>query len=81
MPLFEYTCSECGVDFELLIRHDTDEACPECGSAKVNKKLSLPSVKSSGSHDLAMRAAKKRDAKQGFEQMMTQREYELNHDD
>lgn len=81
MPIFEYRCSECEHDFELLVRHDTVAACPACGGTDIEKRLSLPAVQSSGTHDLAMRAAKKRDRKQGFEQMMTQREYELNHDD
>jgi len=30
---------------------------------------------------MAMRAARKRDKRQGEERMHTQREYELNHDD
>jgi len=30
---------------------------------------------------MAMKAAKKRDQRQGAERMHTQREYELNHDD
>jgi len=81
MPIYEYTCVACGHDFELLVRHDTEPACPECASAEIAKRLSLPAVKSSGTHDLAMRAAKKRDMKQGREQIMAQREYEANHDD
>jgi len=40
MPIFEYRCSACGDDFELLVRSDTAVACPECGSRKVDKKLS-----------------------------------------
>ena len=47
----------------------------------MERTLSTPAVKSSGTHDLAMRAAKKRDVAQGKERMHTQREYELNHDD
>jgi putative FmdB family regulatory protein len=81
MPIYEYTCAACGHDFELLVRHDTEPACPECASGEIERRLSLPTVKSSGTHDLAMRAARKRDKKQGFEQMMAQREYEASHDD
>lgn len=81
MPIYEYTCKACGNDFELLVRHDTKAACPECDSTEIEKRLSLPAVKSSGTRALAMRAAKKRDANQGREQMMAQREYELAHED
>jgi putative FmdB family regulatory protein len=40
MPIFEYRCSSCGSDFDLLVRSDTTIACPDCGSRKVDKKLS-----------------------------------------
>ena len=46
----------------------------------MERTISTPAVKSSGTHELAMRAAKKRDAAQGKERMHAQREYELNHD-
>jgi len=41
MPLYEYRCRACGDDFELLVRSDTRVACPQCGSARVDKKLSV----------------------------------------
>ena len=81
MPIYEYDCSACGHEFELLVRHDTRVACPECDNEDISKRLSLPTVQSAGTHGLAMRAAKRRDKKQGREQMMTQLEYEKNHDD
>jgi len=80
MPLYEYACKACGNGFELLVRHDTEVACPECGGAEVEKLLSMPAVKSSATHDLAMRAAKKRDRAQGKEQLHAQLEYEESHD-
>jgi hypothetical protein len=63
------------------VRGAETPACPECESKELTREFSLPTVHSSGTHDLAMRAAKKRDVKQGTERMHTQREYELNHDD
>jgi len=80
MPLFEYSCSACGKEFELLVRHDTIAVCPACQSAEIEKLLSLPAVKSSGTRELAMRAARKRDAAQGKQQLRAQLEYEKNHD-
>jgi putative FmdB family regulatory protein len=41
MPIFEYGCQNCGRDFELLVRSDTQIRCPDCGGEKVKKKLSL----------------------------------------
>jgi putative FmdB family regulatory protein len=41
MPIYEFKCSSCGSNFELLMRSDTELACPECGSSRIGKKLSL----------------------------------------
>lgn len=42
MPLYEFHCKECNCDFELLVRGSTAYVCPECGSAEVEKQVSLP---------------------------------------
>lgn len=63
------------------MRGEARATCPECGSGELERIFSLPTVHSSSTHDMAMRAAKRRDKKQGEERMRTQREYELNHDD
>ena len=54
MPLYEFVCSKCAKDFELLVRSINWEgaaACPHCGSKKLTKKLSVfaSSVASSSS--------------------------------
>ncbi len=41
MPIFEYHCNGCGLDFEQLVRADDRVACPECGSTRVRKQLSV----------------------------------------
>ena len=81
IPIYEYTCQGCGNDFEALIRGSDTPACPECESTDLERQFSLPTMHTSGTHDMAMRAAKARDKRQGSERMHTQREYELNHDD
>lgn len=40
MPLFEFRCSTCARDFELLIRNGDRAACPQCGTESVEKLLS-----------------------------------------
>jgi putative FmdB family regulatory protein len=82
MPIYEYACRSCDNRFELLIRGTSAQpVCPACKSADLEKLLSLPAVKSESTHALAMKAAKKRDAKQAYEASNTQREYEAHHDD
>ena len=81
IPIYEYTCQDCGNDFELLVRGSDTPACPGCESTDLERQFSLPTMHTSGTHDMAMRAAKARDKRQGAERAHAQREYELNHDD
>ena len=44
MPIYEFNCVDCSKDSELLVR-STDwrghAECPDCGSKKLEKKLSV----------------------------------------
>ena len=80
IPIYEYSCKGCGHAFEELVRGEEQPVCPSCESPDLERLFSLPAVQSSGTRAMAMRAAKKRDQKQGQERMHAQREYELNHD-
>jgi putative FmdB family regulatory protein len=57
MPIYEYTCSSCKQKFEQLVRSmkAADEAvkCPQCGSEKTARSLSVFAVSSTvgGSSD------------------------------
>ena len=51
MPLFEFVCSECGNQFEELVRSASvieGVICPACSSAEIKKKLSTFASKISG---------------------------------
>lgn len=63
------------------MRGSEKAACPECESQDLEREFSLPALKTSSTHGKAMKAAKKRDARQGSERAHAQREYELHHDD
>jgi|SRR5690606_9744280 len=80
IPIYEYSCQSCGNRFELLVRKSEQGACPSCRSEKIERLISSPTVQSSGTRDLAMRAAKKRDKAQGQERMHAQLQYEQSHD-
>lgn len=51
MPIFEYTCRECGHRFEALVFGGRTPDCPECGSRRLEKLLSVFGV--GGSSDAA----------------------------
>lgn len=40
MPLFDYHCTACHTEFELLVRASTTPACPHCGSTALEKCIS-----------------------------------------
>ncbi len=80
MPVFEYLCKECAQEFELLVRGSAAPSCPACGGQELEKLMSLPRVKSSATRGVAMRAAKRRDAKQARDRMHERIRYEQSHD-
>lgn len=41
MPIYEYACSKCGKEFEMLVRSGTVPDCPSCHSTELEKKLSV----------------------------------------
>ena len=53
MPIYEYTCSGCSKDFELLIRGTEVARCPTCGNSRIARQISVPAVhNSAGVQDL-----------------------------
>ncbi len=52
MPLYEFTCADCGATFEELVSVTFDTlgvTCPECGSEKIEKLVSRFASGSGGS--------------------------------
>lgn len=41
MPIYEYACSDCGHQFEVLVRASTVPTCPNCHSTTLDKQLSV----------------------------------------
>jgi putative FmdB family regulatory protein len=63
MPIFEYRCDR-GHEFELLVlKGQAPPRCPECGSKKLDKLLSLPRVSSDQTRKKASRAQRARNAR------------------
>jgi putative FmdB family regulatory protein len=40
MPMFEYTCEDCGHAFEALVYGETTPVCEVCGGKKLAKQFS-----------------------------------------
>lgn len=80
MPIYEYECQGCESRFEVLVRSADVPACPTCGSEALERVFSLPRVQSATTQDLAMRAARRRDAAQAKDRMHDRLRYEQSHD-
>ena len=52
MPIYEYSCERCESAFELLVRGSEEPVCPECGSTRLEKLLSVPAAHIGGSKSL-----------------------------
>lgn len=49
MPIFEYSCQDCGTRFEKLVRRSEDEvACPSCGKTHLRQELSVFAAHANG---------------------------------
>ncbi|MEZ6100351.1 MAG: zinc ribbon domain-containing protein [Pirellulaceae bacterium] len=48
MPIYEYHCSSCRSDFELLVRGEEKPRCPQCESEQLEKQFSVPAAHASG---------------------------------
>lgn len=44
MPIYEYTCKDCGKQFEQLVRADSRPECPACQGTRLEKMLSAFAV-------------------------------------
>lgn len=47
VPIYEYTCPKCGLDFEQLLMDRNEKVkCPECGAKNPKKRFSVFAHKS-----------------------------------
>ena len=63
MPIYEYHCSACGAEFELLVRIGAQPICPQCGSTTPEKRISAPSAP--GRSAALLRAGRQAAAREG----------------
>lgn len=48
MPIYEYVCQDCQTRYErLVMKHNGEVRCPQCGSARATLQFSVFATKSS----------------------------------
>ena len=80
MPIYDFKCRSCSNKFEALVLKKTP-ACPKCSSEDLERLLSLPVVRSEGTHQRVMSSAKKQEMRTAAEKEQAQRQYEQSHED
>lgn len=61
MPIFEYQCTSCGNEFEqLVLSSSPPPECPSCHSPELNKRMSLPMIRSEAATQRNIRDQKRR---------------------
>ena len=59
MPIFEYSCQDCGARFEKLVRRAGETAgiaCPSCGESRLRQELSVFAAHANGAPKAEMPA-------------------------
>ena len=79
MPIFDYSCKGCGHRFDALVLRNEVVSCSKCGSQDLEKNITMPALKTDGTHAQALKAAKQRDKRQARDNYWTQRDYERAH--
>jgi putative FmdB family regulatory protein len=58
MPVFEYKCRQCGLQFEYLVLHSSPAPeCPACQAEDLEQQISLCAVSSEARRDANLSAA------------------------
>ena len=80
MPLYEYKCSGCGHQFELLIlKASQPVACPSCASESVERMLSMFAVSSEASRQASTASAYKHNNKLNAKQEPDKQRIQIEH--
>ena len=56
MPIFEYSCTQCDSEFELLVAVRETPECPQCGSQTLEKLMSVASGRVANASPLPINA-------------------------
>ena len=63
MPIYDYRCSACSQDFELLVRGSSVPACPHCASTALERQVALTAPQ--GTSQAILSSARRAAAREG----------------
>ena len=81
MPLFDFHCTQCGHEFEALVRaQDPPATCPSCRSTAVEKLLSGFALHTEDRHRAAVADSRKRQIAKNKDKLVAEEEYRKEHE-
>jgi putative FmdB family regulatory protein len=79
MPIYDYKCTGCGEQFELLVLKQTVAECPSCHGQQLEQQLSSFAVSSDATRESNIKKARARNAGTIKEQQVANAEVARHH--
>jgi putative FmdB family regulatory protein len=81
MPLYDFRCRACGIEFEVLVRAGSAAPeCPECHADDLERLLSTFAVSSETTQRAAIRDSKKRQLRTRRDEIAAEETYRKEHE-
>ena len=81
MPIYEYLCPSCNLQFEVLVRNGAEpSACGSCGGAPLQRVITTFAVDSDSTRSSNIARARKQNASQVRDKAIAEREAFEHHD-
>jgi putative FmdB family regulatory protein len=81
MPLYDFHCRACGIEFEALVRTGgAAPECPECHANDLERLLSIFAVSSEGTRQAAIKDSKKRQLRTRRDEVAAEEAYRKEHE-
>jgi putative FmdB family regulatory protein len=80
MPLYDFHCGVCGVEFERLVRAGDIVECPSCGGRDLERLLSTFALSTEERRAAAARQSRKLQIAKNRDKVIAEEEYRQKHD-
>jgi putative FmdB family regulatory protein len=81
MPLYDFHCRACGIEFEALVRTGAPAPeCPACHASDLERLLSTFAVNSEGTRQAAIKDSRKRQLRTRRDEIAAEEAYRKEHE-
>jgi putative FmdB family regulatory protein len=80
MPLYDFQCRSCGLEFEALVRGGELPQCPECHGQDLERKLATFALSTDERRQAAALDSRRRQIAKNRDKVIADEEYREKHD-